>query len=65
MAFATGRKTLRKNLIAAGVAGDVAADALERVGLDGRVRAEALPLSVWYDLAEVLTTTAETARDSG
>jgi len=62
--FRHRRKTLRKNLIAAGVAGDVAADALERVGLDGRVRAEALPLSVWYDLAEVLTETAETARDS-
>ncbi len=43
-AFAQKRKTLANNLRAAGVAPEAAVTAMERAGLDSRVRAETLPI---------------------
>jgi 16S rRNA (adenine1518-N6/adenine1519-N6)-dimethyltransferase len=48
--FRHRRKTLRKNLVAAGYAASTVVGALDRVGLDARVRAEALDLATWRRL---------------
>ncbi|MFO7546890.1 MAG: 16S rRNA (adenine(1518)-N(6)/adenine(1519)-N(6))-dimethyltransferase RsmA [Trueperaceae bacterium] len=52
--FAHRRKTLLRNLVYAGYGKDVAADALARLGLDPRVRAEALDLVNFRQLRDVL-----------
>jgi len=52
--FAHRRKTLLRNLVYAGYAKDVAADALARLGLDARVRAEALDLETFRRLRDAL-----------
>jgi 16S rRNA (adenine1518-N6/adenine1519-N6)-dimethyltransferase len=54
--FRHRRKTLRKNLVTAGHAAATVAAALERLGLDTHVRAEALDLATWRRLREHLAT---------
>lgn len=53
-AFAHRRKTLKRNLVMAGHAEPLVADALVGLQLDPKVRAEALPLSVFARLRDVL-----------
>ena len=52
--FRHRRKTLRKNLVAAGLDADRVAGALEQLGLDARVRAETLDLATWRALRALL-----------
>ena len=55
-AFAQKRKTLANNLRAAGIAPEVAAEAMKRADIDPHVRAEALPIealaALWRSLNE-------------
>jgi 16S rRNA (adenine1518-N6/adenine1519-N6)-dimethyltransferase len=55
--FAMRRKTLQNNLAAAGYAKAEVADALERLGLDARVRAEALGVGDFVQLSDALQST--------
>lgn len=52
--FAHRRKTLLRNLVYAGYRREVAETALERLGLDPRVRAEALDLATFRELRDLL-----------
>lgn len=63
LGFRHRRKTLRKNLVAAGVPSHVVDDTLANLGLDGRVRAEALSLATWYRVADALSDGGETPRE--
>ena len=54
-AFAHRRKTLKKNLLMTGYPAAQVTSALEQLGLDPRVRAEALGLTTFYGLQTLLT----------
>jgi 16S rRNA (adenine1518-N6/adenine1519-N6)-dimethyltransferase len=56
--FRHRRKTLRKNLVAAGYAASAVVTALAELGLDAKVRAEALDLASWRRLRERLPSVA-------
>lgn len=56
-AFAHRRKTLKRNLLYAGYAEEDVDEAVTELGLDARVRAEALPLDVFERMRQLLEPT--------